>query len=491
MNGSLTLNGQDASLEVNDLSVTGSLNLLNGAILQSHSSTSSDYYGLSINASIITIDGTSRIDVNGKGSPRGYRWSDQGPRSLTATEDNSAGSYGGYGDSGNSDIQEVYGDFLNPNEFGSGGTGSAGGGLIRLVAETLTLDGIISANGEDRNEHYSGSGGGIYIDVDTFNFTTSSGSISANGGFTSGHSYAGGGGRVAIYYGSGNFDFSSVFADGGIGNGTTDGQPGTVHISDQGSLTYITGHHPTGSVNQLQTFGVTFGNEIDELSFTPADISMTGPNGAVPVTNISRLRGTTFVFDAGTLQEGEYTIIIGPDIESRGGQTMDTNADGISDSNDTYTFTFNLDNTTPAKPVVTSHSTTELNTQNLLTVTLEGTREDDVRIFINGEEKLAAGTLDWSLDHTLVEGLNTLTLTAVDAAGNVSPDVVVQIDADSVAPVLATIAPLNNAHVPAISELTLEVTETGSGLDAETSTLTLFAIAPLPFHSMSQLSTTP
>ena len=298
--GNLTIDGQDASLEVKDLSVTGSLNLLNGAILQSHSSTSSDYYGLSINASSITIDGTSRIDVNGKGSPRGYRWSDQGPRSVTSSENSSAGSYGGYGNRGNSDIQEVYGDFLNPNEFGSGGTGSAGGGLIRLVAETLTLDGIISANGEDRNEHYSGSGGGIYIDVDTFNFSTSSGSISANGGSTSGHSYAGGGGRVAIYYGSGNFDFSSVFAYGGNGNSTTDGCNGTVYIQQDNEIPLLrfdnNNYQFSGSYNPVPT-PVWFGDRTD-FSDDPTEFEL----------NFDVSNGGLFTFEGETLLRPQIAL---------------------------------------------------------------------------------------------------------------------------------------------------------------------------------------
>ena len=391
-----------------------------------------------------------------------------------ASGSNSTGSYGGLGyesDSSNA----LYGDFRNPNEVGSGGDDYRGGGLVRLIATNLILDGSINANGSGSSgtgNYGAGSGGGIYIDVQ--NLSSSAGenaSITANGG----QAYqAGGGGRIAIYYENlNNFNFDGVIAAGGNGHGTRDGQPGSVHIPDQGSLTYITGHHPIGSVNQLQTFGVTFGNEIDELSFTPADISITGPNGAVPVIGITRLRGTTFVFETGTLQEGEYTVTLGPDIESRGGLTMDTNADGASDANDTYTFTFNLDNTTPAKPVVTSHSTLELETQQELSATIAGTREEDVRIFINGTEMLASGTLDWSLDLDLTEGLNTFVITAVDEAGNISQIHKVRIDVDSIAPALDSITPQGNSHVSEISEIILDVTEQRSGVDTVNSQFSL------------------
>lgn len=51
-------------------------------------------------------------------------------------------------------VNAVYGDAMNPNELGSGGYGGStsypggnGGGLVKIKAGTLTVDGSILADG--------------------------------------------------------------------------------------------------------------------------------------------------------------------------------------------------------------------------------------------------------------------------------------------------------------------------------------------------------
>ncbi|MGH7929411.1 MAG: hypothetical protein ACREQV_16600, partial [Candidatus Binatia bacterium] len=150
------------------------------------------------------------------------------------------GSYGGLGGIGVGAVNPVYGDFRNPNEVGSGagsvsGPAGNGGGLIRIVAQTLALDGVIRASGSVSQVFGAGArGGGIRIDVGTL---SGAGSIAANGSSaTQGSSNGGGGGgRVAIYYqNAAAFNFATqVATTGGLGVIAPNGQPGTIHIEQQ------------------------------------------------------------------------------------------------------------------------------------------------------------------------------------------------------------------------------------------------------------------
>jgi hypothetical protein len=144
------------------------------------------------------------------------------------------GNYGG------GSVNAVYGDFMNPNEVGSGGGGESydgnyyggsGGGLVRITAGTLTVNGSILADGGGSWYRGGGSGGGVWLNVGTL---SGEGTISAKGGngmVGGGTGGAGGGGRIAIYY-TDDTDFTgSVIVEGGLsGTGTVssrNGQSGT------------------------------------------------------------------------------------------------------------------------------------------------------------------------------------------------------------------------------------------------------------------------
>ena len=101
------------------------------------------------------------------------------------------------------------------------------------VGGTLTLDGVIRANGtHGSGGGYlggtgGGSGGSVYLTASTLAGT---GTISANGGNGAGSTYAGGGGaggRIAIYTCSMLFPIDNVTVNGGTGYRS--GQPGTIY----------------------------------------------------------------------------------------------------------------------------------------------------------------------------------------------------------------------------------------------------------------------
>jgi RHS repeat-associated protein len=202
---------------------------------------------LLINAGTLSIDPTSRIDVTGRGFLGGGQ-----PGNSNSTNgmtvgfqpvngSGTAGSYGGLGGAFSGATNPVYGDFRNPNDVGSGGGGfngapaGNGGGLVRIAAQTLTLNGVITASGGvplSGGFAAGGSGGGIRIDAGMLSGT---GSISANGSSsTPSGGGGGGGGRIAVYYqNAASFNLASILAAGGSGSGAPNGQNGTVHLQQQ------------------------------------------------------------------------------------------------------------------------------------------------------------------------------------------------------------------------------------------------------------------
>ncbi len=132
------------------------------------------------------------------------------------------GSGGGYGGRGGrstagTSVGPAYGSSNAPALPGSGGSTSLvgnadgegdGGGLIRMVIDgSLHVDGTLSANGKSANSS-GGSGGGIFLQCDNF---SGAGTLQADGGDgRSGQTGAGGGGRIAVWYGVPDSEVSRI-----------------------------------------------------------------------------------------------------------------------------------------------------------------------------------------------------------------------------------------------------------------------------------------
>jgi hypothetical protein len=218
--------------------------LSGNAMLTHLPTTATASFKLELNSQTLSIDATSRIDASGRGFLGGMQ-----PGNLThdgmtmgfrvGSPWGAGGGYGGLGGTTGSAPNPVYGTSANPNDVGSGGgtyggPGGNGGGLVRLVVQTLTLNGAITANGGPATGGASagGSGGGIRLDVRTLLGT---GSIAVNGSAGVGNGGGGGGGgRVAIYYQDATgFNFGRVTASGATGSGASNGQNGTVYLQQQ------------------------------------------------------------------------------------------------------------------------------------------------------------------------------------------------------------------------------------------------------------------
>jgi len=206
--------------------VASELRLTNGAVLTCLATTATQVHQLEVEVGTLVVSVDSRIDVSGKGYLSGRT---AGNATEGAATDRSGDSYGGLGRADAGEPNSVYGDYADPNQPGSGSgpatlaVSSAGGGLVRIQAGTLHLDGEILANGAEGSGAASsgGSGGGIYTAVAMLR---GSGLIRAGGGNggvnpnNGGAGGAGGGGRIALYAGDfGDFDTLRIIAPGGTG----------------------------------------------------------------------------------------------------------------------------------------------------------------------------------------------------------------------------------------------------------------------------------
>jgi RHS repeat-associated protein len=225
--------------------------LTTNAVLTHLPTTVSATFKVDLHTDSLTIDSTSRVDATGFGFLGAGRPGNPSSRGMTlgfqlGSTSGAGGSYGGLGGAtAGGTPNPVYGNLTNPNEPGSGGgtfsvPAGNGGGLIRIAASTLTLNGAIRANAgpaEVGGSVAGGSGGGIRIDVGTL---SGSGSINASGSQAFQISGGGGGGRVAIYYqNNAGFNLANVTATGGTGG--PNGQNGTVHIQQQTAMLAPTG----------------------------------------------------------------------------------------------------------------------------------------------------------------------------------------------------------------------------------------------------------
>ena len=151
-----------------------------------------------ITARTVSVGATAKIDAYAKG----FSWLDD------ATPPNAPGlgysynigaSHGGVG--GDNSADSVYGFELSPVMPGSpNGVYNSGerpgGGLIRIHAKSISVDGTLDAGGYENTTYGGASGGGIWLTADEFTFGANA-VLTAVGG-ASNYSSKGGGGRIAI-----------------------------------------------------------------------------------------------------------------------------------------------------------------------------------------------------------------------------------------------------------------------------------------------------
>jgi len=223
----------DGVFRFRNLTVTNNASLIAG----SSYTTDTDGAGIEfILSGNLTIDTGAKIDAKGKGYA--YEAGEGKGTKVIANYGGGAG-HGGDGGKGESGAGgSKYDVTLFPVKLGSGGAtarGGAGGGIIKISAADIEINGsldasagVATANGATNGS--GGAGGTIYLICASL---TGSGTILANGGNGTGYSGGGGGGRIAIYGNTSEFNADNITAAKGLkgGSGTSvDGGVGTVFL---------------------------------------------------------------------------------------------------------------------------------------------------------------------------------------------------------------------------------------------------------------------
>lgn len=188
-----------------NLTVTTNCNLMpfpdTNAVNEASGGTSGSKHGqgVAIRCASARIDGI--VGYNGvQGSGERYDYlgfpNFSGPGGTTY-----GGAYGGKGGSYNASTSggTTYGRMDRPTALGSGGYLTDGGGAFKLRCDgTLSLGGVIDMRGTG-SPFGGGAGGSVWLIANTL---TGGGSVLASGGPSSFDPRGGGGGRVALEYGS-------------------------------------------------------------------------------------------------------------------------------------------------------------------------------------------------------------------------------------------------------------------------------------------------
>jgi hypothetical protein len=339
----------------------------------------------------ITIAGT--VDANAKGYAGGVTPANgSGPggggsgNDATSVDDGSGGGHGGAGgDDGDSGLfvdagGPAYCDSNDPSTAGSGGggaplrNGGIGGGLIRLSsAGSVEINGTVRANGGNGNFRFSGvsgggAGGGIKIVGDT---VSGSGSITANGGnsgTTAGANFdggGGGGGCIYIGYTTSNSLSGSVTGGAPAAGGGSTGSVGTVvteQIVDNSDPTVSTTTPAQNSASTV-TFSTTIADsDLDETSLA-VQYSLNNSAwsfasiGSVSVSEGSVTTSTGSVEGIDTDDDGSVDLTIEwdafadvPGVDDTTVYLRITPNDGVSNGSVETSGSFALDTKNPTAP---------------------------------------------------------------------------------------------------------------------------------------------
>ena len=216
------------------------------------------------------MEAGATIDVSAKG----YRHNHTYPGETGAGSGGGGSHIGKGGDTAGT----TYGSVYRPQEIGGGGDGSSdggrGGGVVRIEAQHLVVDGTIQANGSNvstRSATRGGAGGSIWITV-TGTFS-GDGSLEVRGGASGASNYgSGGGGSIAVYHGGASGAvLDSLLAYGGSHNQW--GGAGSVYL-----------HGPGSVYGDLVVDNSTFSGAPTVLPALGGGLAQPGSGGAVLVT---------------------------------------------------------------------------------------------------------------------------------------------------------------------------------------------------------------
>ncbi|WP_201787438.1 Ig-like domain-containing protein, partial [Pseudomonas sp. BMS12] len=453
--------------------------VLNGGVITTPVASDSFTQGITIAADEIEVDAASRISVASRG--------------LLPSVDIGLYCGGSHGGSGgrynNCSTNAVYGDYLQPSTFGTGGKQGSqtssltrGGGALKLVAQVVKLYGQLLATGESGKSGYTwggGAGGSLWVDTQLLLGGPET-RILANGGTGGSSGGPGGGGRIAIYYAGmqGIDPISQISVAAGTPNASsTPGEQGTLHLENRVVSTAVLNADVAGYMSRaVSAITVDFINAVDPASISNSTVRLFGPAGEVPFTAISAVNTVRYQFALSeALADGSYELRVGPGVRSAQGMGMDQNGNGIADEpGDVFVRGFVVDQLLPATPIVNNPPLAPaVNKLTQRKLSISGEREAQTAILVNGVQQVTLGSGAWSIpDFALPEGAGELRIEARDAAGNLSPAAIVKFNVDSLKPVLTQYSYSGNIReIP--SSVWVRLKEDGSGLDLANSGIVL------------------
>ncbi|MCY2987758.1 MAG: Ig-like domain-containing protein [Planctomycetota bacterium] len=280
-----------------------------------HSGAAFTVYGATtLRVGDVTVASGGRITADAQGYSGGVGGgAGQGPGGGAAVS-YSAGAGGSYGGTGGySSDGKRYGSAAAPFDLGSGGghnsdnnpagRGGNGGGAIRLiVAGALTVDGLVTSNGENgvNSEQGGGSGGSIWITTGTLQ---GSGSLHADGGAGIGSGGGGGGGRIAVYsWNTGGITLPAASITAKGGTGAVSGGEGSVYSADTPFVTWLTKE----SLFHGTTILAWAAEAVNPFTST-VDLTAYSDQQAIPIAVNLPIAGS-FNWDTTTLPDGAYQI---------------------------------------------------------------------------------------------------------------------------------------------------------------------------------------
>ncbi|WP_207389193.1 fibronectin type III domain-containing protein [Marinobacter halodurans] len=424
---------------------------------------------LSLEVSELVIDEDGRLTASGKGLLPGE---DQ-PSQVGGSHGGLGGAYSG------SQPLDVYGNADEPATQGTGAfygsTVVRGGGAIKIVASSMEINGSIDSNGTSYN-YGGGAGGSVWIKTGSIQMGES-GQVTANGG-RSRYRGDGGGGRLALYYKTSltNDLEAHLSAKGGDYNGSQ-GEDGTVVVEQVSGPIKIVSTSLAAKVGQIQSIDVRVSNELDLASLTSDDIAVdSNSNEPLPfIADIVQLTKVDYrLVLSEPLAEGNYSISIGPDIQSLDGHGMDQNGDGeTGTASDVYQYSFVVDANRPDALTLTSHDALSTIESSNRSIQLVGERGDEpLSVWVNGQKALALGSGSWAVDVALEEGDNAIEIYGVNEAGVQSDPLIVSVNVDSMAPDVSGVDVSGYLPSPP-DQINLSVSESGTGIDLDASEIRL------------------
>ncbi len=471
--GSITIGNNGSLIQKNFVAqtITGTLTMNSGGILQHEENTTAESYKVDFTAATITVNSGASINVNARGyqgdqafKAGGEGHNGHGPGKGLNQSSYEAGSGAGHGGAGGANAIQgggeaggsAYCNATNPSTIGSGGGGSGnapaagkggdGGGLVRLTSTgDITMSGSILANGGDGgedggNDGGGGSGGGIYIYGNTIDAHL--GTVEAKGGNSGNGNSGGGGGGGCIFYSYTSNAYAGFPNSVTAGVGTNNGSAGTYNTTQRTpTLSFdsasSSGGEPVNGTITINRSGSTVGDVSVHYTVTGTatqGTDFTALSGKLTITSGSSSGTISIPVTNDTTDEANETVIL--TIYSPTGATLGATT--------AHTYTINDDDSGPTVQfAATTSYDSEGKTIALIPVSLSEASTNNVTVSYE-----VTGTATGSgTDYTLADG--NITIEAGKTTKNISIAVIDDALIESDETVVITLMAPSNASLGA------------------------------------------